>query len=88
MPHERAPWDAEAGPGGESTAETASQGGGCAATHPRARRVWLALLALAGLRLREVTPDGQVVWDLQWEGSGMSSLGRTTPLEDLYAFAP
>jgi hypothetical protein len=42
----------------------------------------------SGLRLREVTPAGDVVWDLAWEGEGMASMGRSTPLEDLYAFAP
>jgi hypothetical protein len=39
-----------------------------------------------GARLREVTPDGTVVWDVQW--AGYPDLGRTTPLEDLYDLAP
>ncbi len=39
-------------------------------------------------RLREVQPDGTVVWDVVWEGGGGWELGRTTPLSDLYAFAP
>lgn len=39
-----------------------------------------------GTRLREVTPDGTVVWDLDW--SPPVYLGKTTPLEDLYALAP
>jgi len=41
-------------------------------------------------RLREVLPDGTVVWDIQWD-TGTTTvyhLGRTTPLQDLYAFAP
>ena len=37
-------------------------------------------------RLREVTPDGQVVWDLDW-GSPLY-LGRTTALESLAGFLP
>ncbi len=42
-----------------------------------------------GQRVREVTPDGTVVWDLSWSGGGLVwELGRTTPIEDLYAFAP
>ena len=43
-----------------------------------------------GGRLREVQPDGTVVWDISWD-TGTSTvyhLGRTTPLQDLYAFAP
>ena len=40
-------------------------------------------------RLREVQPDGTVVWDVVWEGVGGEwELGRTTPIADLYAFAP
>ncbi len=40
-------------------------------------------------RLREVAPDGAVVWDLFWpDAEGDWELGRTTPLSDLYAFAP
>ena len=37
-------------------------------------------------RLREITPDGTVVWDVTW-GLGQY-LGRTTPIEDLYSLAP
>ncbi len=40
----------------------------------------------SGGRLREVTPDGTLVWEVLWEGQ--LELGRTTPLQDLYAFAP
>ena len=36
-------------------------------------------------RLREVTPEGQVVWDVQWSGS---LIARSTPIEDLYALMP
>jgi hypothetical protein len=36
-------------------------------------------------RLREGTPDGAIVWDLQWDGNW---IGRTVALSDLYAFAP
>lgn len=35
-------------------------------------------------RLREVTPAGEVVWDVQW---GERYIGRSTPIEDLYALA-
>jgi len=43
----------------------------------------------SGARLREVTPEGEVVWDLNWDGlDADGELGRSTPLEDLYAFAP
>ncbi len=39
-------------------------------------------------RLREVLPNGTVVWDLEWEGvGGQWELGRTTPIADLYALA-
>jgi len=38
------------------------------------------------LRVRETTPDGDVVWDLTWDRG--SFLGRTTPLDDLYALLP
>jgi len=34
-------------------------------------------------RIREVTPDGQVVWDVNWRADTM---GRSTPIGDLYAF--
>jgi len=37
-------------------------------------------------RLREVTPEGEVVWDVAWEGARW--IGRSTPLADLYALAP
>ena len=40
----------------------------------------------SGAKLLEVTPDGEVVWEVAWEGD--YKLGRTTPVEDLYAFAP
>ena len=36
-----------------------------------------------GERLREVTPDREVVWDLDFR----DYLGRTTPIEDLYELA-
>jgi hypothetical protein len=36
-------------------------------------------------RLREATPVGRVVWDVSWANQG---IGRSTPLADLYAFAP
>ena len=36
-------------------------------------------------RLREITPAGEVVWDVRWDGDFM---GRSTPLDDLYALAP
>ena len=39
-----------------------------------------------GCRVREIAPDGTVVWDADWEGSRL--LGRTVFLEDLYDFAP
>ncbi len=42
-----------------------------------------------GQRVREVTPEGDVVWEVSWSGGGLVwELGRTTPVEDLYAFAP
>ena len=37
-------------------------------------------------RVREITPDGEVVWDLAW--SGYRLLGHTTFQEDLYVLAP
>ncbi len=37
-------------------------------------------------RVREITPDGDVVWDMRW--SGYRLLGRTIFLEDLYTLAP
>ncbi len=39
-----------------------------------------------GSRVREVTPDGTVVWDVDWTGDRL--LGRTVFLDDLYDFAP
>jgi hypothetical protein len=40
----------------------------------------------SGARVREATPDGDVVWEARWGGSKL--LGRTVWLEDLYDFAP
>jgi hypothetical protein len=40
----------------------------------------------SGARLREFDPEGRVVWDLSF--SSGTYLGRTTPIEDLYALAP
>ncbi len=40
----------------------------------------------SGARVREITPAGEVVWDLTF--SSGTYLGRTTPIDDLYAFAP
>ena len=37
-------------------------------------------------RLREIAPDGQVVWDLTWTRG--SFLGRSEPIADLYALLP
>ncbi len=37
-------------------------------------------------RVREITPDGAVVWDVAWESPRL--LGRTLLVDDLYAFAP
>jgi hypothetical protein len=34
------------------------------------------------IRIREVTPDGQVAWDIGWRAD---MLGRSTPVPDLYA---
>ena len=44
----------------------------------------------SGARVVEVTPDGEVVWEVTWSvlSLGGYRLGRTTPVEDLYAFAP
>ena len=39
-------------------------------------------------RLREVTPDGTVVWDVVWAAGAVQWLGRTTGISDLYAFLP
>ncbi len=40
----------------------------------------------SGCRVREITPDGVVVWDVDWPGTKL--LGRTAFVEDLYALAP
>lgn len=37
-------------------------------------------------RVREITPGGDVVWDLAWEGERL--LGRTVWVDDLYPLAP
>lgn len=36
-------------------------------------------------RIREITPEGRVVWDIDWE---LSTLGRSTPIADLDALMP
>ncbi|MEQ1571768.1 MAG: hypothetical protein ABMA64_39435, partial [Myxococcota bacterium] len=36
-------------------------------------------------RVREATPEGEVVWDVRWASS---EIGRSTPIADLYALAP
>jgi len=36
-------------------------------------------------RLREATPDGEVVWDVDWD---TDYIGRSAPIADLYALAP
>jgi hypothetical protein len=36
-------------------------------------------------RLREATPSGEVVWDLEWEDG---EIGRSAPIADLYSLAP
>lgn len=38
-------------------------------------------------RLREVTPDGEVVWDVEWTDVD-GEIGRSEPVLDLYALAP
>jgi len=40
----------------------------------------------SGARVREITPEGDVVWDVAWESPRL--LGRTLMVDDLYAFAP
>jgi hypothetical protein len=40
----------------------------------------------ADSRLREITPAGEVVWDIEWESS--QQIGRSTPVGDLWAFVP
>ena len=37
-------------------------------------------------RVREITPEGAVVWDIAWDGYLL--VGRTVLLDDLYALAP
>lgn len=37
-------------------------------------------------RIREVTADGEVVWDIEWDDSDF--VGRSMPISDLYALAP
>ncbi len=39
----------------------------------------------SGSRLREVTPEGEVVWDIDWD---VESVGRSTPVADLWALMP
>ena len=36
--------------------------------------------------MREVLPDGTVVWEMAWQEDHW--LGRSTPIADLYALAP
>jgi hypothetical protein len=36
-------------------------------------------------RLREATPEGEVVWDLEWEDG---EIGRSEPIPDLYSLIP
>jgi len=38
----------------------------------------------SAVRVREVTEDGEVVWEIHWSDGGI--LGATWPLSDLYAF--
>ena len=40
----------------------------------------------SGSRIREITPEGEVVWDLAMPTG--TYLGRTTPIEDLYTLLP
>ncbi len=40
----------------------------------------------SGLRIREVTPEGALAWDLSFDRGSL--LGRSEPLEDLYALWP
>jgi hypothetical protein len=37
-----------------------------------------------GMRIREATPEGEVVWDVAWDDMG--TMGCTWPITDLYAF--
>ena len=39
-----------------------------------------------GARVKEVTPEGEIVWDIDFGGQRL--IGRTVFVEDLYAFAP
>jgi hypothetical protein len=36
-------------------------------------------------RIREATPEGDVVWDIEWQSFG---IGRSTPVADLWALMP
>jgi len=40
----------------------------------------------SGARVKEITPDGDVVWEVAWEPPRL--LGSTQLVDDLYAFAP
>lgn len=40
----------------------------------------------SGARVREITPDHDIVWEVAWEAPRL--LGRTEFVEDLYAFSP
>ena len=54
-----------------------------------AQRLWSGnTLVCEGNRgcLFEVTAEGEVVWDVTWDN--VDFIGRSTLLEDLYAFAP
>ena len=44
----------------------------------------------SGARTREITPDGDLVWDVSWRDGQTSGRlqGRSVFIEDLYAFAP
>jgi hypothetical protein len=39
------------------------------------------------VRLREVTDDGEIVWEIHWIGI-VRVMGRSSPLEDLYSYLP
>ena len=42
-------------------------------------------------RIREATHEGEVVWDVEWvdeRGNLCNLIGRSNPIEDLYALAP
>ncbi|GEM_PF-5739348 len=36
-------------------------------------------------RVREITPEGEVVWDVRWDGTW---IGRMSMIDDLYALVP